>query len=90
MSKTNSLLLQLLAAILFTEFVIAAEHLTLVLQKKDAAPSNIKLNVNLTGVQYFSESTADSNFHQQAQMEGTFEKKSGQSRWLAKKRSISV
>ena len=64
MLEINSFLFQLLAATIFGISVHAAGNQALVSKKAESQWLEAKLNSQLTGVQYFSESAADSNFHQ--------------------------
>lgn len=58
---------------LFATGVSAVEIQSRFNQNKSRLSEKLKLNVNLNGVQYFSETTADSNFQQQVEAEARFE-----------------
>ena len=66
--------LMLLLALVFARSLSAAENQNRFKQSNFNADQNFNLNVQLTGVQYFSESTADSNFQQQAEIQAKYEK----------------
>ena len=69
-SKTFLLLL----AFVFANPLQAFENQNRFKQSDQSTNQNFNLNVQLTGVQYFSESTADSNFQQQAEVQAKLEK----------------